>query len=289
MTGFGTYEQETPRWVQNWEIRSVNGKQLAIRWKIPPSLFALQEKWEKRVRAKASRGRVDISLILQSRTPEDLGISLNASQARAMLARLKELATEQGDVFAPDYNRFLTIPHLWQESAPPPNDELASFLDQGLEQVLSDWNGSRKREGEAMAADLHTRLETIASLVDKLKRRAPRVKEERFALVRDRVSELLSQTGAELDESRMQQEIVYLADKLDVSEELTRLDSHLTRLREQLAAGGEMGRRLDFLLQESFREITTCGNKIQDVEAGRLVVDCKVELEKCREQVQNIE
>ncbi|MFW6323623.1 MAG: YicC/YloC family endoribonuclease [Desulfovibrionales bacterium] len=289
MTGFGTCEQEAPKWVQSWEIRSVNGKQLSVRWKIPPFLYGLQEKWEKMIREVAGRGRVDVALTFTARTPEELGIFLNTAQAEAMLQRIRELAADQGHSYEPDYNRLLTIGHLWQESPTPPDQEMTNFLNQGLSEAISSWDQSRKREGDALVSDLSDRIERVSALVDLIAERAPEVKEERFALVRERISELLEKVGSELDENRMQQEIVFLADKLDVSEELTRLRIHLDRMRELLHSQGEMGRRFDFLLQESFREVTTCGNKIQDGEASSQVVDCKVELEKCREQVQNLE
>ena len=119
--------------------------------------------------------------------------------------------------------------------------------------------------------------------------RAPEIKEERAQALRERLAEALAAAGQELEEGRFLQEITLLADRLDVSEELTRLDTHLERLRELLEAGKDAGRRLDFTLQECFREINTCGNKLPDVQLSRLVVDFKNELEKCREQVQNLE
>ena len=125
--------------------------------------------------------------------------------------------------------------------------------------------------------------------VKKIEVRAPVIKEERFALVRERLEEALKSLNKELDEGRYLQEIVIMADKLDVSEELTRLRAHLERLGELLRDGSDAGRKLDFTLQECFREINTCGNKIQDVAVSRMVVDFKNELEKCREQVQNLE
>ena len=119
--------------------------------------------------------------------------------------------------------------------------------------------------------------------------RAPAIREERFAILRERLSDALEAAGGELEEGRFLQEMVILADRLDVSEELTRLRAHLDRLTELLASGADAGRKLDFTLQECFREIATCGNKIQDAHVSRVVVDFKNELEKCREQVQNVE
>jgi uncharacterized protein (TIGR00255 family) len=289
MTGYGKNEQADDRWSMAWEIRSVNGKQLAIRWKLPPFLFPQQTAWEALVREHAARGRVDVSLILNARRAEDLGVALNGPMAGAMLGSLRSLAGDHGVRFEPDLNRLLNISFLWQETLQEPDPKLLALLSAGLEQALLDWNESRVIEGEATANDLRSRLQTLRSLHAGLAAKAPMVKEERFAALRERIGEMLSQEGVALDEGRLLQEIVYLADRLDVSEELARLTSHLDQVGSMLDAQSESGRRLDFLLQESFREINTCGNKIQDLEASRLIVDFKVELEKCREQVQNLE
>ena len=183
----------------------------------------------------------------------------------------------------------LGLSFLWEDAGAEPDEELLAGLESGLAAALADWNESRAREAKALAMDMTSRLIRMDEWVARIEERAPDIKEERFQNVRDRLSELLERAGSELDEGRFLQEITLLADKLDVSEELTRLRAHLDRLRELMAQGGDAGKRLDFTLQECFREINTCGNKIQDAQISRLVVDFKNELEKCREQVQNIE
>ena len=136
---------------------------------------------------------------------------------------------------------------------------------------------------------MHSRILRMEEWTGLIAERAPNIKEERANALRERLSEALSQNGQELEEGRFLQESVILADRLDVSEELTRLNTHLARLHDLLQTGGDAGRRLDFTLQECFREINTCGNKLPDVQLSRMVVDFKNELEKCREQVQNLE
>ena len=136
---------------------------------------------------------------------------------------------------------------------------------------------------------MHSRILRMEEWTGLIAERAPNIKEERANALRERLSEALSQNGQELEEGRFLQEAVILADRLDVSEELTSLNTHLARLHDLLQTGGDAGRRLDFTLQECFREINTCGNKLPDVQLSRMVVDFKNELEKCREQVQNLE
>ena len=288
MTGFGRCFLEDERWSHVWEIRSVNNRHLDIRWRLPVQVRSLEPVLEKLVRSQASRGRLEISLHLQDNQGRE-NISLNEGQADAMLEEIAVFANSRGEDFTPDYNRLLNISFLWEEGLPENDDALLAVLEQGLATALDDWNQSRQIEGKALGKDLLTRILRMEEWIDRIRERAPSVKEGRFGQVRERLSETLDRLGQELDESRFIQEIVIMADKLDVSEELTRLHVHLERLRELLDQGRDSGRKLDFTIQECFREISTCGNKIQDVQVSRLVVDVKNELEKCREQVQNLE
>ena len=289
MTGFGRCFLEDDNWTQVWEVRSVNGRHLDIRWRLPAEARPFEAALEKLVKQHASRGRLEISLHLQMGKNAEKAAAFNEDQADAMLEALSEFAASRGDDFKPDYNRLLNLSYLWDEGLPEQDDALAQSLERGLAIALDDWNESRVLEAKALEKDLLKRILRMEEWVRLISQRAPSIKEERFAQVRERLGELLERQGAELDENRFLQEIVLLADKLDVSEELTRLAVHLDRLRELLAMGADAGRKLDFTMQECFREITTCGNKIQDVQVSRLVVDLKNELEKCREQVQNVE
>lgn len=289
MTGFGRCFMEDDNWTQVWEVRSVNGRHLDIRWRLPAQARPFEAVLEKLVKQNASRGRLEISLHLQLGKNAEKEASFNEDRADAMLEALASFAASRGDDFKPDYSRMLGLSHLWDEDLPEQDDALAQSLERGLTMALDDWNESRVLEAKALEKDMLTRILRMEEWVRRISERAPSIKEERFAQVRDRLAEALERQGAELDENRFLQEIVLLADKLDVSEELTRLAVHLDRLRELLGIGADAGRKLDFTMQECFREITTCGNKIQDVQVSRLVVDLKNELEKCREQVQNVE
>lgn len=289
MTGFGRCIMENKTLTQQWEIRSVNGKRLDIKWRLPQTVSSLENVFEKIVRSHAARGRVDISLSLQF-TTADLDQHFNAASARAMLNSLQSLAKERGDTYVPNYDALLSVPSLWSSTLDDVDEETVTTLEQGLTLALEDWNESRDTEGEALAHDLLARVLRLEQWTDILRDRAPAIKDERTEQLRDRLNEALSSMSLnELAETRFLQEAVVLLDRLDVTEELTRLATHLERLRELLQVESDAGRRLDFTLQECFREITTCGNKIPDVQLSRLVVDYKNELEKCREQAQNLE
>lgn len=301
MTGFGRSLTENGDWTQTWEVRSVNSRFLDIKWRLPSSVRGMEQRLERVLRKFAERGRVEVTLSLR-RDLNEAPVRFNAAHASSMLDALHELADQRGEVFDPDYNALLSLPGLWvaadEDSEEQEEQDEQEALEAGLVTALEDWNESRATEAEALARDLSSRILRLEEWVEHIATRAPEIREERFTLMRERLNEALSnalrgllrgEASGEMEETRFLQEMVVLADKLDVSEELTRLSAHLDRMRELIAAGMDAGKRLDFTLQECFREINTCGNKVQDSQISRLVVDFKNELEKCREQVQNLE
>jgi uncharacterized protein (TIGR00255 family) len=289
MTGFGRCLVESPHSIQQWEVKSVNGRYLNIKWRLPPAIRCLEPQLEKIVRRHAIRGHVDISLLLHYTQDPNPPLRFHSTQAAGMLDSLKNFAATRGDSFTADYNALLRTPALWEESSEELEEEIISDLKHGLSLALEDWNESRDAEGRALGTEMLSRILRMEEWTGLIAERAPEIKEERTNALHERLTEALSQMGQELDESRFLQEVVTLADRLDVSEELTRLSTHLTRMRDLLQSGKDAGRRMDFTLQECFREINTCGTKLPDVQLSRMVVDFKNELEKCREQVQNLE
>ena len=289
MTGFGRCLVENGGITQQWEIKSVNSRHLDLKWRLPSSVRSLETRLEKVVRRHASRGRVDISLQLQFAPDMAPALHFDAAAASVMLDSLSLLAEERGDNWTPDYAALLSLPFLWGEAGDEVDEELVRRLEDGLTLALQDWNEARSKEGHALVTDMRARVLRMEEWTELIAQRAPEIKQERADAMRERIADALATLGTELEEGRFLQEITLLSDRLDVSEELTRLQTHLERLRELMESGADAGRRLDFTLQECFREINTCGNKLPDVQLSRLVVDFKNELEKCREQVQNLE
>ncbi|EPR31384.1 Conserved hypothetical protein CHP00255 [Alkalidesulfovibrio alkalitolerans DSM 16529] len=289
MTGFGRAEVSTDSWTVTFEVKSVNSRYLDMKWRTPYALRGLEGEWERIVRAKASRGRLECTCHVRVSKAETLGVAFNEAQAAAMLDRLTEFARARSLPFTPDLNRLLAVQNLWQDELAEPDPALAADAAKALDAALDAWNRDREREGTALSKDLASRFATLGEIKDKIAARASALPAEKLAVLRERLATLLSGSGIELAEERLCQEAAVMADRLDVSEEMTRLDTHISRLSQVLEKDGEVGKRLDFLLQEAFREINTTGNKAQDPEISRLVVEFKAELEKCREQVQNIE
>lgn len=289
MTGFGRCLVENPDNSQQWEIKSVNSRYLDLKWRLPAVCRFLEPRLEKIVRKYAIRGRVEISLSIQYTDENATGPHFDAVQANSMLNSLSELAKNRGDDFFPDYSVLLTVPSLWESANNEYDSEKSERMEAGLVLALQGWNESRASEGAALACDIQSRILRMEEWTTLLSARAPEIKDERCAALQERISTVLAENEQELDEARFLQEIVIYNDRLDVSEELTRLYTHLERLRQLLQDGTDAGRRLDFTLQECFREINTCGNKLPDAQLSRIIVDFKNELEKCREQVQNLE
>lgn len=289
MTGYGRWNGHSTALAQTWEIKSVNGKQLSLRWKLPPFLCMMEQTWEKHVRAIAERGRVDIHLHLHIFEAAELAPKLNTGTAQSMLDQLRQLAHINDDAFELDYSQLLRLPSLWEDPDQAPPQKIIDDLQHGLEGALEAWNQSREREGQAMVDDVRQRVDTVGQWVQSIAERVPSLPQQRFALLKQRAAALLEDQPQGVSPERLHQELALLTDRIDVSEEVTRLQTHLQELQRRLDTATPSGRHMDFLLQECFREINTCGNKAQDSEVSRLVVDVKTELEKCREQVQNIE
>jgi uncharacterized protein (TIGR00255 family) len=194
-----------------------------------------------------------------------------------------------GHAYEPDFNRLLGIQSLWKDSGCIDNPQLIESLTATLKNALADWDEARAREGKALEEDLCQRFARLAELVEEIRLLASQTAGERFALLQERVGKLLADSGVQVDPDRMLQELAAISDRIDVSEELTRLEIHLKGIDGYFRQTEPVGRKLDFMVQECFREINTCGNKSQNTSISQLVVTFKAELEKCREQIQNLE
>lgn len=290
MTGFGRSVVENDNFIQQWEIKSVNSRFLDLKWRIPVILRPFEAAFEKIAKKYMGRGHVDISLDLKFSSTNMPSPAFNSSLADAMLSNLEKFAGKRGHKPAINYGILLGMEQFWGEPEFVADENFFCQLSDGLLLVLKDWNDSRSIEGASLGVDLLIRIERLEDWLRQIKARTPEVRKERIKALTERLNEFLAAAGCgSLDEGRLLQEIVILSDKIDVTEELVRLNAHLERLRELLAQGADTGRKLDFTLQECFREINTCGNKLTDPQVSRIVVDFKNELEKCREQVMNLE
>ena len=270
------------------ELRSVNARFFEYSSRLPRSCAFLEDKLKKLVAAKVSRGKVELSLSIQTVTAADTVVSVNWSLAqgyRAALDSLIEKMDLKNDVTAGMIARFPEV--LTQTAAPTNEDELWQDVQSVALQAVDAFVAMRAAEGEKLKADVAGRLDTIEKLVAKIEQgsagRAQAYSDKLYA----RLQELLGDRS--IDESRLVTEAAIFADKTAIDEETVRLHSHVAQYREILALDEPVGRKLDFLTQELNRESNTIGSKCQDVAITRLVVELKSEIEKIREQIQNIE
>ena len=270
------------------ELRSVNSRYLEYSSRLPRSCFFLEDKLKKLVAARVSRGKVELSLSIQNVTAADTVVSVNwglAEGYRAALTSMVERMDLKNDVTVGMLARFPDV--LTQTAAPTDEDALWQDVESIANQAIDAFVAMRAAEGEKLKADVESRLQNVEALVGQIEQATEgRVKAYSDRLYA-RLQELLEDRN--IEESRLVTEAAIFADKTAIDEETVRLYSHVAQYRQILELNEPIGRKLDFLTQELNRESNTIGSKCQDVAITRLVVELKSEIEKIREQIQNIE
>lgn len=284
MTGFARCEVDNELGNLACEIRSVNNRFLDLQLRLPEELRAQETAFRQQVSAKIKRGKVDCSIRFRA-VPGAAGLPAVDQQVLAELVHLAEQAAARLKNPAPiNPLELLRWPGVTQESKldlAPLADMAARLLEQSLAQLVQ----VRQSEGERLRAMLQERCDGIADKVREVRQVLPAIHEQ----IRAKLNERVAQLAAEPDQERLEQELAYMAQKMDVAEELDRLDSHLQEMAQVLASDEAVGRRLDFLIQELNREANTLSSKSQDIRTTQIAVDIKVLVEQMREQAQNIE
>ncbi len=289
MTGFGRGTSVAGTTAATVELRSVNNRFLEVSARLPRLLADREADVQAMLRRHLERGRISVSVQLDASEAADLPLRVNAAAARAYGDLLRSLAREAGIEAPLTLDHVLRYSDVFTADALPQHetDEAWQATAEALERAVADLIATRAQEGEALRADLAERITALEQATAEVERRAPeRVGEARIRLV-ERLQLVLE--DARVDPARVEMEIALLAEKLDVTEECVRLRAHLQFFRQALDADEPAGRRLNFLVQEIGREVNTVGSKANDTEIARLAVTMKEELEKIREQVQNVE
>ena len=288
MTGYGRAVETVNGREFTVELRSVNNRYLDCSVKLPRSVSFAEEAVKQAVKASVSRGKVDVFISVKSENSDDTKISLNASVLEGYLSAMRRMVTEFGvwdDISVSTVSR---LPEVFTVEKPEVDEEqLKADLMSVVAKALEGYDAMRVTEGRALDADLRSRGNTIAELVSQVEAGNGQTVIDYRTRLENKLKEVLANTS--IDESRILTEAAIFADKVAVDEETVRLRSHLQQMNTMLTAGGAVGRKLDFLLQEMNREANTIGSKCTDVRLARIVVDIKAELEKIREQTQNIE
>lgn len=290
MTGYGRAEAAGGRAILTVECKSVNHRHLDVSIKLPRLLGAFESDARRLIQSAVQRGRVDVSATLTAAEGTVLNpLSVNIAQAREYADAARKLADALDLSDGPSLGWVMGQSGVLtrEEQAPVPPEEAWPLLERTLSAALAELVARREAEGRALAQELAALGGLLAGHVDTVARRAPAAVERRAARLRERMQAMLA--GAELDPARLATEVAVWADKTDVSEELARLRAHLAQLTELLAGHGQVGRTLDFLIQEINREVNTVGSKADDLEISQAVIAAKSTLEKMREQAANLE
>ena len=288
MTGYGRAVETVNGREFTVELRSVNNRYLDCSVRLPRMLSFAEESVKQSVKNAVSRGKVDVFISLRSDAEEEVSVSLNKAVLEGYLAAMRQMVTEYGvqdDISVSTVSR---LPEVFSvEKKEVDEDQLQKDLLGVVAKALESYNAMRETEGAALDRDLRNRGQTILEYVSQVEAGNGQTVMDYRTRLENKLREVLENTA--IDESRILTEAAIFADKVAVDEETVRLRSHLQQMNTMLDGGGAIGRKLDFLLQEMNREANTIGSKCTDVRLARIVVDIKAELEKIREQTQNIE
>ncbi|MBR3949761.1 MAG: YicC family protein [Oscillospiraceae bacterium] len=288
MTGYGRAVETVNGREFTVELRSVNNRYLDCSVKLPRSLSFAEEAVKQAVKATISRGKVDVFISVRSEGAADVKVTLNAAMVEGYLTAMKQMVSDYGVSDDISVSLLSRMPEVFTVEKPEVDeDQLRADLLGVLAKALESYDAMRAAEGKALENDLRSRGNTIRALVSQVEAGNGQTVADYRTRLENKLKEVLANTA--IDESRILTEAAIFADKVAVDEETVRLRSHLEQMDAMLTGGGAIGRKLDFLLQEMNRESNTIGSKCSDVRLARIVVDIKAELEKIREQTQNIE
>ena len=288
MTGYGRAAGVSGNLELEIELKAVNNRYLDVSIRLPRRYLFVEDSLKKRVGQAVLRGKVDVFVNVDSAEDPDVAIAVNEPLARAYIEALRTLVETFGlkdDVSALGVGKLQDVLQVERKEAD--TEAIAKDLLGILEEALEAFHEMRCTEGEKLRQDILERLDRIELLRAQVAERSPQTVAAYRARLTQRMTEALE--SVPLDESRILTEAAIFADRVAVDEETTRLKSHIAQIRETLQSGEAVGRKLDFLLQETYRETNTIGSKCNDLELGKVVIDLKAEIEKIREQVQNIE
>ncbi|HEX9928136.1 MAG TPA: YicC/YloC family endoribonuclease [Pyrinomonadaceae bacterium] len=289
MTGFGRGASSGENYAASVELKTVNNRFLDVHLRLASELQSLEAVLKRQISSRLSRGRVDVTLSLE-RTSE-IAYELNRPLIAGYLQALSQLRQEFSLSGEPDLNVIARLPGVLQTAKDELDTETQNGIEAALELALTELEQMREIEGEALKIEMFSRLAEIERQIAVIEPNAVSITENYRARLQKKITDLLAKSDSqiELDQARLAQEVAYLAERSDVSEELARLKSHISQFREICESEGEIGKRLDFLTQELNREGNTILSKATDITIKEAALVVKAEIEKIREQVQNVE
>jgi len=289
MTGFGRAAASESNFSITVELKTVNNRFLDINMRLPAELQLLEPVIKKLISNRLARGRVEVNLQYDRNDPVEF--ELNRPMISGFLAAMKEMQDEFSLTGEPDINVIARLPNIVTTKKQEPSPEFLKTVEDVFALAIDDLESMRSKEGEMLAAELSARIDDIESKMPAIESEAAKVADEYNARLTKRVTEMLAKTNSQLDidQGRMAQEVAFLADRADIAEEIARLTNHIEHFRSIVADERDVGKRLDFLTQELNREANTIASKTNNMVVKENALAIKSEIEKIREQVQNVE
>ena len=289
MTGYGKYEIEEHARKITVEISAVNHRYLDLNIRMPRMLMHLEDRVRSIIKEEVARGKLEVSIMCHSSAKEDLEVNINEVLGQAYLEGVRSLGSKFSLEDDLKLSHLIGVSDLVTIQKQAGNLEaVGEIIEKALREALKAFLDMRGKEGQTLKEDILSKNTGLRKLLQEVNNRSPFVVENYRERLNNRLDQLLGD-GMNIDESRLAIEVAILADKSAIDEEITRLGSHFNQLEEILQEGGSVGRKLDFLMQEMNREANTIGSKANDYEITKVVVSLKTEIEKIREQVQNLE
>ena len=286
MTGYGRSEEISERFILNIEIRSVNSRFLDFSPRIPRILIPFEDDAYKLIKKRIERGRVSLSCKLEYLQGHSNKISLNKEKLVEYIGVIKDIQKKISIEDMPKIGDIIRFPDMLVTDEENSDDDLKTKFITALNKAIDEVEKSRKEEGDNIKEDLSKRINLLISFIDEIRNKILDDKDKALDKYKKKIQALVNTLN--LDEARLYQEIGILAEKKDITEELVRLDSHIDLFKKYMNSKDNKGKKLNFLIQEMGREINTIGSKTDDLGVSHISVDMKDELEKIREQVQNI-
>jgi len=288
MTGFGKAEHKYPDGNIVVELKSVNHRFFELSSRIPSTISFLEDKIRAHINTKIKRGKINLNMIVEGNHILQRQITVNKQLAKKYFTALSQLKNELGISSGISLDHLVSMPDVITSRTQVANvQKIWPYVKTALDKALSGLVRTREKEGTALSKDLKKRIKDLDVIAGQIKFRAPSVVKAYKENLAVKISQI--SPGVMLDEGRLEQEVTIFAKNCDITEEMTRLKAHIKNFESVLSGQKEAGRQLDFIAQELFREINTTGAKAQDIEISRLVIKAKEEIEKVREQVQNVE
>ena len=285
MTGFGTAEVQWETWSCLAEIRSVNHRYLDINCRLPLSFQTLEQELKNQIKSRCSRGKIDCTIRLEKESGDD-DLRLNPEEAKKILKLLREFEDLSGRNVSINLADLSGAKIFAEQRSEKPPEECVDMIHECLSNALTDLRNMQEREGHALLDDIKRRFSSCARILDTIENLSKDEPEQFKKRFKQRISRLNS--GKELDPERLEQEVALVADRLDISEEIIRFKTHLKQM-DKILSQTELGKKAEFLLQELNREVNTISSKSNQAGISQASVEIKSELEKIREQLQNIQ